>query len=647
MAIKMKGIVVIAIAILLLPSIVGMNIQKKETQLQLNENHDYKVVIAIEKHGKIVKAYARMVNATTSKFIFHWGDGSITTIYANKNAVAEHSYERNGMYKIRVEAVGKEKYRSNVEYAYIGKDDCVFVGSNDCENENGHAIAIANVVTRGMKATFEAYGNWLHRWDFDNNGIYDTPWINEKEIRHVYEKPYNGYAKLQVKNGNETDESLIRVIAMPEQEDQKQDKIEDFVKVYRGHEYAQTFIPTMLNLTKIKIYVARKGIAYDDIPFYQILSLLFPNLFSNLLGDLYIEIYEGTPMNGRHLKEIVVEPSKISKYGAWLSIDIGIILSSWNKHYSIVLWQSGGNERNYYKWYYATGNPYPNGSFYYLERGWKEDSSKDFAFITYGEPTGDEPDGVEERWAVIIGGPNLGEHGEVGSIDVRITRDVLVQRGWDPSHIWTIYPDESNLKNVENAIEQMKKAEDMDDICLVSWSAHGSFNNGVYTIYLNGALTGKKLKSWLDDFACKGMLLLAETCHAGGAIYDLAQPKRVILAACAADRLDRGVKLNWKYYGSWLHYFLADQTGACHNRLHFPPKDPVFGAKDGAFARSDPDTSSEYKGNNDGWISAEEGFEFYCKWIDEFTKKYPPEMKPDPQIYDGYDGDLNVVKWRE
>ena len=203
-------VVVIAIAILLLPSIFGMNIQD-----EMQENHDYKVVMAIEKHGSFVTAYARMINATTNKFIFHWGDGSITTIHSNGKAVAEHSYEKNGMYKIRVEAIGNEKYRSNVEYTYIGKDDeCVFAGSIDNNNENmSHAIAIGNVVMRGMKATFQAYGNWLHRWDFDNNGIYDTPWINEKEIRHVYAKPYNGFAKLQVKNGNETDESLIRVIA--------------------------------------------------------------------------------------------------------------------------------------------------------------------------------------------------------------------------------------------------------------------------------------------------------------------------------------------------------------------------------------------------------------------------------------------------
>ena len=471
--------------------------------------------------------------------------------------------------------------------------------------------------------------------------------------------------------------------------DQRQDKIEDFVKIYGSHEYAQTFVPTMLNLTELKIYIGRKGIAsYEQnnnnngrstivnmlmSRIERFFSRFFGGRVSSLagermkvkkntgnanvnsffLGSLYIEIYEGTPMNGRHLKEIEIEPSKISKSGAWLSIDIGMILPSWNKHYSIVLWQSGGNERNYYKWYYATGNPYPNGSFYYLERGWKEDTDKDFAFITYGEPTGDEPDGIEERWAVIIGGPNRGENGEVGEIDVRIMRDVLVQRGWNPSHIWTIYPEESTVKNIENAIKQMEKNEDMDDICLVSWGTHGGFDNKTrrYYIYVKGVITGEKLDSWLDGFACKGMLLIAQSCYSGGAIYNLAQPKRVIITSVREDQFSSvvfsGPRGHRIYYGGWLFYFLADQTGFSGKKYGVPPKDPIVGYKDGAFARTDPDTSAKYGGNNDGWISAEEAYRFVYKCYDDAFAKWPPDEKPEPQFYDGYDGDLNIVRWKE
>ena len=521
--------------------------------------------------------------------------------------------------------------------------------NNICSSLIPHPpTAIASVKTEGRKAIFRAYGGNQCRWDFDNDGTWDTQWINETEIEHVYEKPYNGFAKLQVKNEKGMDEKLVRVIAVMQEEDQRQDKVEDFVKIYGSKKYAQTFIPTMFNITGIKIYVARKGITSNDVPFLKILSKLFPNLFRNIfLGDLYIKIYEGKPSSNKLLTYVKLEPDDISKAGAWISIDFpkGLLISEWNSYCSIALEQSGGNERNYYKWYYANNNPYPNGSFCYYEGGrWREDSTKDFAFITYGKPTGDEPDGVEERWAVLIAGSD----DITAPIDTDIMYNVLVDKGWDPSHIWTLYPEESTLTNVRNAIEQMRENEDMDDLCLVSWSCHGSFYGGEYYIRIkNYRLKGSQIDEWLNEFSCKGILILASSCHAGGAIYTMAQPNRVILASCAADKITGPMLLAGKVYGSWMHYFLADQTGACHRRLGFPPEDPVFGEKDGAFARSDPDTSDDYGGNNDGWISAEEGFEFYCKWINVALKEWPPERKPNPQIYDGYEGDFPVVRWRE
>ena len=193
-------------------------------------------------------------------------------------------------------------------------------------------------------------------------------------------------------------------------------------------------------------------------------------------------------------------------------------------------------KKSYYEWYYANDNPYPNGSFYSYEGGrWKEDENKDFAFITYGEPTGHEPDGSVDRWAVLIGGPGSGSSilDTAHTLDVTNMKNILVQRGWNPSHIWTIYPDDATVLNVKNAIEQMEKNEDVDDLCMISWSSHGATNwqTGEYYVYLKETITGSELDSWLDKFWCKGILLLASTCEAGGAVLSLAQPGRVIITA--------------------------------------------------------------------------------------------------------------------
>jgi len=59
--------------------------------------------------------------------------------------------------------------------------------------------------------------------------------------------------------------------------------------------------------------------------------------------------------------------------------------------------------------------------------------------------------------------------------------------------------------------------------------------------------------------------------------------------------------------------------------------------KDGAFARDDPDTNSEYGGNNDGWVSAEEACTYAEHWL-EYADLFHP------QISDMYPGDLNIVK---
>ena len=102
------------------------------------------------------------------------------------------------------------------------------------------------------------------------------------------------------------------------------------------------------------------------------------------------------------------------------------------------------------------------------------------------------------------------------------------------------------------------------------------------------------------------MLLIAHTCQSGGAIYSLAQEKRVIITSCDKDEASYNMGIHG--YNGILYYFLSDETGIWSSKKGSPPLDPIVGRKDGAFARTDPDTSNEYGGNNDGWVSAEEAF---------------------------------------
>ena len=93
-----KIVATFIIAILLFPAINGVGNEKNENVS--NENHDYKVVMAVMHRGMEARAYARMVEGNANQFIFHWGDGKETKIYSNGIAMAEHFYKNKGVYKV-------------------------------------------------------------------------------------------------------------------------------------------------------------------------------------------------------------------------------------------------------------------------------------------------------------------------------------------------------------------------------------------------------------------------------------------------------------------------------------------------------------------------------------------------------------------
>ncbi|MCD6222746.1 MAG: PKD domain-containing protein, partial [Thermoplasmata archaeon] len=62
-----------------------------------------------------------------------------------------------------------------------------------CEGIAGKSIVF------DASSSYDANGDALqYRWDFDNDGMYDTKWLSSPTITYAYNKPYNGYVKLQV-----------------------------------------------------------------------------------------------------------------------------------------------------------------------------------------------------------------------------------------------------------------------------------------------------------------------------------------------------------------------------------------------------------------------------------------------------------------
>jgi hypothetical protein len=414
--------------------------------------------------------------------------------------------------------------------------------------------------------------------------------------------------------------------------DQQQENAEGYVEIYGTKYFAQSFIPqTYGKMTGLDLFMGRKGIAS------MVILNCRPTTFN---GKLVVSVYRNLGSLGiqDQLASVSLDPWELNRNEGWVHVDFGEGFKvKIGETYYIVVHQEGGDEHNYYRWYYGNDNVYSNGSFYEVNGNvyngnWSENESRDFCFREYGEYSGEEPDGVVERWAVIIGVLDS----SVGTCyyadqDAYDMYRVLVDHGWQGSHIRVLIS--PTTSEVDAAMNWLGRMDDPDDISLLCWTSHGG-HTGFAT--KDDGVSYQAVGNWLDELDSQGILVIAENCNSGAAIPYLEKDGRVILTSCRAGESsgsDDTIK------NSIFIYFLADETGVGSSKLGYPT--PKTG-KDGAFARDDPDTNSEYGGNNDGWVSAEEAYKYAYKWTVKATES--SEYPMHPQISDMYPGDLNIVK---
>jgi hypothetical protein len=126
------------------------------------------------------------------------------------------------------------------------------------------------------------------------------------------------------------------------------------------------------------------------------------------------------------------------------------------------------------------------------------------------------------------------------------------------------------------------------------------------------------------------MLIVLESCEAAAAIPCLAFTNRVLLTSSKSN------EYSWwcgELQNGIFVYFLVDETGICSRKYGKPT--PLEN-RDGAFARKSCDT------NHDGWVSAEEAFNYASDWTTWFARMYG--VGQHPQISDNYDGQLLITQ---
>ena len=403
--------------------------------------------------------------------------------------------------------------------------------------------------------------------------------------------------------------------------DQSQEKSDSYYKIYGNHWFAQSFKNTKGKLTKVEILISKhtKGL----------------NLLSNIkfvdnskIGNLTIAIrYE---LTGKDIVNKTLSPDQIPKNrnGEWVIFDFSDVDIWVDTRYYIVVYSDGGDEDNYYRWYYGNNNPYSTGYARYSTDGgssWNSLGNIDFCFKTYSSISGEEPDGKVERWALLVGVAeyiNPEKKAKYTDYDAIDFKNVLVHHGWQSDHIIVLTNEQATKNNILSYLNWLDTMEDQDDIVIYSHSSHGGLIPGYsYSLYTyDSSIWDYELDAKLDNFGSKNILVVLECCESGGFIPTLGKPGRVILTSSRASEYSYGSS---ELRNSIFDYFLVSEEDIIEELKGI----------DGAFAREDCDY------NHDGWVSAEEAFYLASMWTTWYIY-----YRQHPQIYDGYPGELKITK---
>jgi len=425
--------------------------------------------------------------------------------------------------------------------------------------------------------------------------------------------------------------------------DQSQEKSDNFYKVYGDRWFAQSFIPDSdkSKLTKVEILINKhtksKTLGIKTLSTRKNLFERLKNrirVLGNKLGSIILEIRE--TLDGRPITDRTLQPDEIPKNGngEWIVFDVPDTDLWINHTYYIVVHATGGDENNYYRWYFAGNDPYGRGmaySSYDNATTWNNEPNNDFCFKTYGELSDELPDGKTEYWALLVGVAKYEYDSfcKYADCDAYDFRDVLIHHGWQNDHIIVLTNERATEKNITDALKWIDSMEDEDDIVIYFHAAHGS-DHYICTYEYYGGFMNYELDAMLHWLGSKNILAIIECCYSGGWISALKFTNRVILTS------SRENEESFSYHeleNSVFVYFLVDETGVWSKHWGWPT--PLEG-KDGAFARKSCDT------NNDGWVSAEEAYTYASQYTAKWA--FLGGLSQHPQIYDGCPGELKITK---
>jgi len=204
--------------------------------------------------------------------------------------------------------------------------------------------------------------SWL--WDFDDGNT-----STQENPTHKYSTAGTYNVSLTVTDNDgktNSTEVMITVNDIPaiEQLDQEQTGYKYNYDFYGSRWCAQSFKPTLGTLTRVELYIGKKGVPPDDI-----------------------EVSIRDSLTGVALTKISKSAGDISSIMDWVEFDFDDISVTPDTSYYIVVNTSGGNNFNGYRWGFYYYTPYTRGTFWRsINAGstWSEYYFYDYCFKTYG-----------------------------------------------------------------------------------------------------------------------------------------------------------------------------------------------------------------------------------------------------------------------
>jgi hypothetical protein len=185
--------------------------------------------------------------------------------------------------------------------------------------------------------------------------------------------------------------------------------------------------------------------------------------------------------------------------------------------------------------------------------------------------------------------------------------DVLCLNGWQIENIRTLEGGQATKGNFYSYFQWLDSMEDSEDTVLFYYHGHGAENY----FYLNHELMPySELDKQLDDLESESIAVIIDSCYSGSAIDYLSQNGRVIITSAKASEPSASFTLT-----ELLFYGLEELA------------DYLF------------------KGNNDGYVSAEEAYWYAVNtgafW--KYSRACVYGQGQSPQIDDGYNGELQIT----